>query len=314
MKKLNLLLISLSLLTFKATLLDGAVMPDLKGIPVDSAKTLFKMDTSVIFTVLSDSFYTDSIPVGAIAWQYPLPDSIVTDSIAVRPAAPLNIKMPDLIGMNMNDVAALLVSMGLEFLPTGQVESDKYPKGAVVVTSPEAGTTIERKSTIYAKVSVGKPDYTYTTTKEGTPINLYEDPTFKITSVSLASSDSSGFVLSFNIQVTNPYKHSFTAESFNYLFMINDTRYAKNSANTSIKLSSGATSSGKILVPISYASLKPSTANLLLEKGRYRLYGTFSIIVESGFSQKDFDARGEFQPFLNSSSVKTRLEEIASSK
>ncbi len=88
MRNLKLFLSTLSLLVAALSGLDAAVMPNLRGISVDSARTLFKTDTTLKFVVLQDSFYTDSITPGVVAWQYPLPDSAVQDTIKVKPAAP----------------------------------------------------------------------------------------------------------------------------------------------------------------------------------------------------------------------------------
>ncbi len=315
MKSISNFFVLSSLAFLSASTLNAAIMPDLKGLTPDSVKALFASDTNIKIVVMSEAVYSDSLLQGTVAWQKPLPDSFaVVDTVKIKVAAPLTVKVPDLLGKNLYEADSLLKSLDLILFPAGEEESEKYPAGTIVSSGPSRDSLIQRKGTVYVKVSVGVPNYTYTTTSTGTKINLYEDPAFKITSVSLASSDSLGFVLSFNIQVTNPYKHSFTAESFNYFFMLDDVRFAKGASKTTIKLSAGATSTGKILIPLTYASIKPSMAKLLLEKGRYKLYGTFSLVVESGFSQKDFDARGEFQPFLNSSPVKTRLEEIAASK
>lgn len=295
-------------------------MPDLTGMSVDSAQAklsllLGKASDSLPLVVLPDSFYTDSIPEGLIAWQEPLPDSLIFDSIKVRMAAPLTIELPDVRGMEFKDAVAFLEALGLQYIYVRYVESEEYPPGTIAMTFPEAGSSVKRKEEISLVPSIGVPEYTPipAKTSEGIEIHLYEDPEFKISSVSVVSSDSAGFELEFKLRVSNPYKHSMTAEKLKFELQVNRSRLLKDlSSDFSIKISAKSLAYGKVRIPITYSDILPSVAKTLLSKTEYRLVGTFALVVESGFSRRGFEALREFDLFYSLPEIKKKLGEIAS--
>lgn len=305
------LILSAVVAVFATSSAQTMIMPKLKGLTPDSAKTFFTSDTDIVLIILEDSLYTDSMPRGLIAWQDPLADSAVQDTIKVKLAAPLTVKLPDVRGVQLLEAAEIIAKMGLKLLSNGEEESEKYKPGEVISTEPVQGSMVTRGSTVGAKVSVGIPDYKYTTTSSGVRINLYEDVGFKIVSASVVTSDSGGFKMRLNLQATNPYKHSISVENLDYTFSINDATVVKGKHKLSLKIGPNNSNTGYVDLIIPYSSLNKKTAKSFLEKGRYRLYGFFNIVVESGFSQKSFDARGEIQLPLSDSKIKSGLEAIS---
>ena len=58
-------------------------------------------------------------------------------------------ELPDLTGMNIDDAAGTLQKLGINYSIT-RSESDEVPKNCVIRTIPEAGSVLEKKSTIVA--------------------------------------------------------------------------------------------------------------------------------------------------------------------
>ncbi|MBN2378835.1 PASTA domain-containing protein [candidate division WOR-3 bacterium] len=291
--------------------------PFLIGLTADSARVFIAENLgcdpdSVPLFVRPDSFYTDSLTTGIIIWQDPEPDSAIGYKITVRLTAPMTIELPDVRGMPGFDASAYLQSLGLQFLPVSKTESKEYPAGTVMKTVPAPGDTVQRGESVGATVSEGviisKPVYTST----GVPINLYETPSAKITSISTSPVDSSTFKLAFSIQITNPYKHSMGAENFSCILKVNGAILKKEKPEVSaIKIGPKGIAKGKLEFLLAYPDISPALAEILLGKGRYRLVGTYALTVESGYSTKPLDT-GEFEYDLASASseVKTKLEEI----
>lgn len=292
--------------------------PYLIGLTSDSARVLlashlgYSDPDKVSLRVYPDSFYTDSLIPGLIVWQEPAPDSVMEDGINIRLTAPLTIELPDIRGMPMLDAQALVLSMGLQFKTVGREENEEYEPGTVSQTHPEPGTPVQRGSQINAKISVRQITTTPILTSGGIEIHLYGKPPVKITSIAVESADSLGFVFSFAIQVNNPYKHSMEAEHFSCDLKVNDACLVSCEPEvSSIKIAPGGVANGKLKIPVSYSDISPALANILLNKARYRLVGTYALTVESGFSRKPFDS-GEFEFDLTtkSTTVTEKLEGI----
>jgi LEA14-like dessication related protein len=323
MRRLNnfhLATVAVSLLVISVSLMgEVALMPDLTGMSVDSARVelsllLGEAPDSLSLVVLPDSFYTDSIPEGFIAWQEPLPDSFIIDTIKVRMSAPFTIELPDLRGMEFKDAVALLDALDLKYAYVRDVESEEYPAGTIAVIYPEPGASVKRKEEISLVVSIGVPEYTSTPveTSEGIEIHLYEDPKFETSSVSVVSKDSAGFELEFKLKVSNPYKHSMTAEKLKFELQINRSRLLKDlSSDFSIKIPAKSTAYGKVRVRVSYTDILPSVAKFLLSEAEYRLVGTFALVTEKGFTRRDFETVRESDLFSSYPDIKEKLEEIA---
>lgn len=294
-------------------------MPDLTGMSVDSAQAklsllLGKAPDSLPLVVLSDSFYTDSIPEGFIAWQEPLPDSFILDTIKVQMSAPLTIELPDLRGVEFADAVALLEALALKYAYVRYVESEEYPAGTIAATYPEPGSSVKRKEEIALVPSIGVPEYTQIPikTSEGIEIHLYEDPKFETSSVSVVSKDSAGFELEFKLKVSNPYEHSMTAEKLRFQLQINRSRLLKDlSSDLSIKIPAKSTAYGKVRIRVFYVDILPSIANFLLSEAEYRLVGTFALVTERGFTRRDFETVRESDPFSSYPEIREKLEEIA---
>lgn len=295
------------------------LMPDLTGLSLDSTRAQLALlldcpePDSCPLVVLPDSFYTDSVPEGLVAWQEPLPDSVISDTVKVRLAAPLTIELPDVRGMKFMEAMALIENLGLEFYPARQIENEEYPIGTIVRTVPEPGSIVKREDRIIIVTSLGVFTPIPTTTSTGIEIHLYEAPEFKISSASVVFDDSTGFELAFKLQIRNPYKHSMTAEKFKFELQVNHSRLLKDIySDVSIEIPAKGVAYGKVRVPVSYADILPSIAGFLLSEAEYRLVGTFAIVVESGFSRRAFDARRKFDLFASNPAIKKNLEVIVS--
>jgi len=320
MKRLTSLVILLVMSGSLGALPSDLLMPDLTGLSLDSTRAQLASllgcpePDSCPIVVLPDSFYTDSVPEGLVAWQEPLPDSVISDTVKVRLAAPLTIELPDVRGMQFMEAMALIESLGLEFYPVMQIENEEYPVGTIAKTVPEPGSLVKRKDVIATVTSLGvSSPPTPTKTSTGVEIHLYEHPEFKISSVSVVSEDSTGFELAFKLQIRNPYKHPMTAEKFKFELQVNRARLLKDiSSDASIEIPVKGVAYGKVMVPVSYADIPPSIAEFLLSEAEYRLVGTFAIVVESGFSRRAFDVKRKVDLFASNPAIRKNLEGIAS--
>ena len=296
------------------------LMPDLTGLSLDSTRAQLASlldcpePDSCPIVVLPDSFYTDSIPEGLVAWQEPLPDSVIFDTVKVRLAAPLTIELPDVRGMQFMEAMALIENLGLEFYPARQIENEEYPVGTIVRTVPEPGSFVKREDLIAIVTSLGVFTHIPTKTFTGVEIHLYEHPEFKISSASVVSEDSTGFELAFKLQIRNPYEHPMAAEKFKFELQVNHARLLKDIfSDASIKIPVKGMAYGTVMVPVSYADIPPSIAEFLLSEAEYRLVGTFAIVVESGFSRRAFDVKRKFDFFASNPAIRKNLDGIASS-
>lgn len=304
------LTISVLALAALSASLTASLTPDLLGLSPDSARTLLSGDT-INLIVLEDTVFTDSIPEGYIAWQNPIPDSALTSSINVILAAPLTLTVPEIYGTPLFEAQALVHAGGLFFYPEGRVESEEFPAGTVAYVEPDPGTSAERGDTVIVKISQGKINYTYVTTSTGVDITLRDRPTFRILAAGTLSSDTVGFVLSFNLEAYNPYEHSMTVEGMRTDLQINRARIAEARPEMSVDISAGGKARSNIMLEVLYDDISRFSARAMLGSADFRLVGTYKLVVESGFSTKPFDAEAEFNLFPGSSDIRTRLEEIA---
>jgi len=296
-------------------------MPSLIGVSVDSARRelaslLGYEDVDSLPLMVLDSFYTDVMPEGTVAWQYPLPDSLIMDSVWIRPAAPMTIKLPDVRGVEFMKAKEIITSLDLGFFAARQVESEKYPAGTIAKTLPAPGSIVKRRDTITILTSMGVFNPTPTKTPEGVELHLYGEPEAKLTSVTLLSQDSLGFDLEFGVAVKNPYEHSITFEGFQLELQVNRARTAaKQAVAGKIATAPKQTVRGKLKIHVPYAGISAAVAKSLLSEAGYRLVGTCAYTVESGFSRKPFEANGDFNLFSRESAdlraVKEKLEDIA---
>lgn len=295
-------------------------MPDLTGMSYDSVLTrlneVIPETDTVHLVVMPDSFYTDSIPAGTVMWQEPLSDSVIIDSIKVRLAAPTTVEVPDVLGMQFLKAKEKIEGVGLVFFPAAQRESSEYPAGTVMLVAPQAGTVVTRGESITIITSAGKPDMTPVTTSEGVEVHLYGDIDIGISSVSVVSEDSSGFVLEFGLRMTNPYEHWIEIGKIKCDMQLNKGRIAEDiKPDGAFKINPGKTVSGKIRIPVLYTDIPPAYAQAILGEAEYRLVGTHALAVERGFSRKDFDTSGKFNLFSTDSAIleaaREKLEVIA---
>ncbi len=269
---------------------------------------------SVPLVVLPDSFYTDSVTEGLVAWQRPLPDSALIDSVKVRLATPLTIELPDIRGMKLLEAKEYIEGLGLVFFPARHMESEEYPPGTIAKTYPPGGSMVQRgdPAGIAIVTSIGVSNPTPTTTSDGVEIHLYGIVKFSTSTVTLVSSDSTGFELEFKLKVTNPYKHSIEIEKPKFDLQVNRAPVAKAiTSDVCLKLPPKATGYFKLRVPISYTDLVSSTARYVLIESEYRLVGTYALVAESGFSRKNFNSLKETVVVI-APQVKKRLDEIIS--
>jgi LEA14-like dessication related protein len=309
------------------------LVPDFTGMTVDSVRLSVAeltgtdvTDTSVADTgvtgvtgcvplvVLPDSFYTDSITEGLVGWQRPLPDSALIDSVKVRLATPLTIELPDIRGMKLLEAQEYIEGLGLVFFPARQMESEEYPPGTIAKTYPPGGSMVQRgdPAGIAIVTSIGVSNPTPTTTSDGVEIHRYGIVEFFTSTVTLVSSDSTGFELEFTLKVTNPYKHSIEIEKPKFDLQINRAPVAKAiTSDASLKLPPKASGYFKLRVPVSYTNLVSSTARYMLIESEYRLVGTYALVAESGFSRKNFNSLKEAVVVIPPQ-VKKHLDEIIS--
>jgi hypothetical protein len=274
-------------------------------------------ETDTVHLVIApDSFYTDTIPTGTVVWQEPLPDSVIFDSIEIRLAAPLTVKVPEVLGKPFLEAKEIIEGAGLVFFPATQRESDEYPAGTVMLVAPQAGTVVARGESITIITSAGVSDETPLTTSEGVEVHLYGDIDINISSVSMVSEDSSGFVLEFVLRIENPYEHMIEIENIKCEMQLNRGRIVENyKPEGSFIIDTKKSVAGEIKIPVLYTDIPPSYAQAMLGKAEYRLVGTHALSVESGFSRKDFDTSGKFDLFSAESktlnTVREKLEVIA---
>lgn len=68
------------------------------------------------------------------------------------------LRMPNLVGMNINDAEKTISSLDLKIAKVSELYSEKYPPGTVINQSPRAGQIIRKGRDIFLTVSQGKEE------------------------------------------------------------------------------------------------------------------------------------------------------------
>ncbi|MBD3285717.1 PASTA domain-containing protein [candidate division WOR-3 bacterium] len=297
-----LIIVSILLLIISGVGLEAEqTTPYLLGLNPDSARASLASQLgysdadSVNLVVLPDSFYTDSLVQGVIYKQYPEPDSVLEDTVKVRLTAPLTIDFPDLRGMQVGDAAEYITGLGFELQPFITRNSDEYPLNTVMKTNPEPGERIQRGRTVALIISKGELVRNPVLTSTGVPINLYEETYFQINGISVESPDSSGFTLAFKVKISSPYRHSIKAEDFKIEVRLQGGIVQRHKPEvTPVKLGPKGATTRVFKIPFTYSEIHPSIAEVMLSDAVFRLTGTYSLIVESGFTRKPIKT-GDFE-------------------
>lgn len=68
------------------------------------------------------------------------------------------VKMPNLIGMKINDAEKTLNSMDLKLSKVNELFSEQYPPGTVINQSPRAGQVVKKGRDVYLTISQGREE------------------------------------------------------------------------------------------------------------------------------------------------------------
>ncbi|MEU6251814.1 Stk1 family PASTA domain-containing Ser/Thr kinase [Streptomyces sp. NPDC047043] len=104
--------------------------------------------------------YSDTVKRGTVITSDPAPGSRIRDNASVSLTisdGPQTVKVPDLKGYRLDKARTQLKGAGLEPGMITREFSDDVPKGFVISTDPEAGTTRRGGSAIALNVSKGSP-------------------------------------------------------------------------------------------------------------------------------------------------------------
>lgn len=106
--------------------------------------------------VVTDTYFSERVPAGHVAAQYPKPGTIVTEGTQVGvdiSAGSESFPLPDVSGTTFESARGTLRGLGLDvtFITVGSTAA----QGTVVSSSPAAGTTVTVGVTIRLSVSAG---------------------------------------------------------------------------------------------------------------------------------------------------------------
>ncbi|QGU01703.1 Serine/threonine-protein kinase PK-1 [Corynebacterium kalinowskii] len=132
--------------------------PTVPAVPLNGDIAAFRhsLEERTLSLAFGEDAYSDTIPVGGIAAVSPAAGvtvhtgSTVTAQISKGPAP---VEVPDVTGKDQATATSLLSAAGLSVRSVTEAFSSQHPKGAVISTTPGAGSKLSRGSEVELKVS-----------------------------------------------------------------------------------------------------------------------------------------------------------------
>ncbi len=152
-----------SILSFQVTLQGEMVtLPNLIGKTVDEAR--IELQNNKIHLVQSGVRLHERFERGKIIVQDPPADSKVKINTEVRvllSAGKEKVKVPELLGKNLQSIRPVLEGSGLRGGKISHVHTPKYPAGRIIGQYPSAQTEVGRDTAISLLVSQGEYEVSY---------------------------------------------------------------------------------------------------------------------------------------------------------
>jgi serine/threonine-protein kinase len=130
-------------------------VPDLTNLKTSEAEQLLSNE-GLMFEI-SDSQFSDSVPIDHVISQDPAPQTIVkSGSIvkAVESNGSANVTAPDLTKKTLDEATAILKNLGLHIASINEVESGDIA-GTILSQDPQANTPLASGAGIKITVSIG---------------------------------------------------------------------------------------------------------------------------------------------------------------
>jgi penicillin-binding protein 1A len=135
-------------------------MPDLIGMDRDEAEKILN-DLKISYTV--DREYDDTQDEGEVFGQDPSPDSEIKAIDGVAPTVTIYVSkgpnpigtLPSVIGLSEIEAISLLNTNGYNNISTEYQFNPSVEKGMIFMQSPQAGSQVDKSSTIYLVISKG---------------------------------------------------------------------------------------------------------------------------------------------------------------
>ncbi|NLO89414.1 MAG: Stk1 family PASTA domain-containing Ser/Thr kinase [Clostridia bacterium] len=139
---------------------DLVTVPNLYNKSVDEARDILEKFGLNLADVKEG--YSDEVPEGFIYRQIPSPGERVskgTEVMVYVSLGPEGIRVPDLIGLTIEEAKAKLEQSGLSLNANIQwEESDRYERGVVIDQNPKPGTSVKENASVSVTLSRGKED------------------------------------------------------------------------------------------------------------------------------------------------------------
>lgn len=135
-------------------------VPNLTDISYTRASAI--LINNKLHAVVKDSTYSDKIKSGYIISQKPDPGELLKPDGTVYLVLSMGskfVKVPKLVGLNVQAAWILLKNNGLKFSVVDSIYSDIYPPNTVIQSSPAIGERVEHNSKIKLYISKGQPEY-----------------------------------------------------------------------------------------------------------------------------------------------------------
>jgi beta-lactam-binding protein with PASTA domain/predicted Ser/Thr protein kinase len=142
-----------AVIAFALTRPERVTVPNVTGIPVEAATA--RLDSVGLQSKIV--LHASAAPRDQVVEQDPIAGQRVDkgDTITLNVSTgPASVKIPDVSGLTEGDASRKLTALGFRVDPSFRF-SDRIPKGRVIGTAPEAGTSIPTGSTVKLLISSG---------------------------------------------------------------------------------------------------------------------------------------------------------------
>lgn len=133
-------------------------LPDLKNMTFEAAEAMIV--NSNLELVIEKEVESDTVDAGKIISQSPEAGKMVKEDTKIKVVLSLgegDFPMPELVNRNRSDVERILKEKDLVYTIVEEA-SENIPKDYVVRQTPDAGTYIDKATTVTVYVSIGKED------------------------------------------------------------------------------------------------------------------------------------------------------------
>ncbi len=133
-------------------------VPALGGLPPEKARDLLRQG-GLLYMLDSTGDYSVDVPAGRVLSQYPEKGTEVKQGrrIWVRISKGFkSVELPALRGLSLRQAEITLEQLGLRLGRVREVQNPALPAGAVIGTTPRAGSTLEKNRAVEIELSLGK--------------------------------------------------------------------------------------------------------------------------------------------------------------